>query len=447
MPDRGTRFLLTDRALRAALGQVDRGKVRYLTDHDGTRSGVTLTVKLQGRATGPRAYWLVRYTLDGRRRELSLGTYPELPLQQARERRRELARRYAAGERDLHAVVEAEEEARRRAREEAARERERRRQTLGALLEAYAEDLEARGRGKWARQVRDHLRRYLLPLAERPAHEIRAEDLVAVLARLRERGLTRTPGILRTMLHAAYQAAIRAPYDYRIHPALRGFRLERNPAAVLPPERGSRRDRTLEEAELRLVLARLEALAEGSLPARAVLAAVLLGGQRPLQLARARLEHLHGDVLVLHDRKGRRSEPRLHLVPLAGPGGAIVRRQAELAPAFGGWLFSSTGRVPLDVNSLSKVARRLSGELYAAGAIHAPFQLKDLRRSVETLLARLGVSRDVRAQLLSHGVGGIQGLHYDRHAYLDEKRAAIERLARWWREDGGVVVPFPGASP
>ena len=326
------------------------------------------------------------------------------------------------------------------------RERERRRQTLGALLEAYAEDLEARGRGDSAREVRYYRSRYLAPLAERPAHEVGPEELTAVLQALIRAGLRRVPDIARAILHAAYQAAIRAPYDHRAHPALGRFRLERNPAAVLPPGRITRRGRTLEETELRLVLARLEALAEGSLPARAVLAALLLGGQRPLQLARARLEHLQGDVLVLHDRKGRRSEPRLHLVPLAGPGGEIVRRQAELAPALGGWLFSSTGRGSLDVNSLSKVARRLSGELYKAGAIHALFQLKDLRRSVETLLARLGVSRDVRAQLLSHGVGGIQGLHYDRHAYLDEKRAAIERLVRWWREDGGVVVPFPGAS-
>ncbi|RMG16267.1 MAG: DUF4102 domain-containing protein, partial [Deltaproteobacteria bacterium] len=245
MSESSTRFLLTDRALRGALGRLRPGEVRYLTDHEGTRSGVTLTAKLQGRATGPRAYWLVRYSLDGRRRELSLGTYPELPLQHARERKRELARRYAAGERDLHAVVAAEEEARRRAREEAARERERQRLTFGALLEAYAEELESRGKSRWGNEVRAHLRRYLQCLAELPAHEVGPEELVDVIAKVRERGLRRTADIIRTMVHAAYQAALRAPYDHRAHPALRRFRLESNPAAALPAGEVTRRERVL----------------------------------------------------------------------------------------------------------------------------------------------------------------------------------------------------------
>jgi hypothetical protein len=41
------------------------------------------------------------------------------------------------------------------------------------------------------------------------------------------------------------------------------------------------------------------------------------------------------------------------------------------------------------------------------------------------MLAALGISRDTRAQLLSHGLGGVQAVHYDRHGYADEKRAAL----------------------
>jgi hypothetical protein len=33
----------------------------------------------------------------------------------------------------------------------------------------------------------------------------------------------------------------------------------------------------------------------------------------------------------------------------------------------------------------------------------------------------MGVSRDIRAQLLSHGISGVQAQHYDRHDYLKEK--------------------------
>ena len=53
----------------------------------------------------------------------------------------------------------------------------------------------------------------------------------------------------------------------------------------------------------------------------------------------------------------------------------------------------------------------------------------DIRRTVETRLQALGVSRDVRAQLLSHGrSGGVQAKHYERHDFLKEKAAA---LALW----------------
>src|SRR5438552_10230616 len=57
------------------------------------------------------------------------------------------------------------------------------------------------------------------------------------------------------------------------------------------------------------------------------------------------------------------------------------------------------------------------------------FSLRDLRRTAETHLAALGVSSDVRAQLQSHGLGGIQSRHYDRHDYMGQKAEAIRKWA------------------
>ena len=39
------------------------------------------------------------------------------------------------------------------------------------------------------------------------------------------------------------------------------------------------------------------------------------------------------------------------------------------------------------------------------------------------------MSRDIRSQVQSHGLGGVQQRHYDRHEYFDEKRATLELLA------------------
>ena len=69
--------------------------------------------------------------------------------------------------------------------------------------------------------------------------------------------------------------------------------------------------------------------------------------------------------------------------------------------------------------------RTLSAAEVCAGIGGEPFNLRDIRRTVETMLAGLGISKDTRAQLLSHGISGVQAAHYDRHAYTDEKRAAL----------------------
>ena len=74
-----------------------------------------------------------------------------------------------------------------------------------------------------------------------------------------------------------------------------------------------------------------------------------------------------------------------------------------------------------------------------------PFTPKDIRRTVETTLASLGVSKEHRAQLLSHGRGDKIAQAYDKHNYLEEKRQALET----WRgflqgraDDGAKVVPM-----
>jgi hypothetical protein len=70
----------------------------------------------------------------------------------------------------------------------------------------------------------------------------------------------------------------------------------------------------------------------------------------------------------------------------------------------------------------------ISSKLVAAKAVSSPFTYGDLRRTAETTLAYLKVTKDIRAQLLSHGLGGVQHRHYDRHAYKDEKIAALLQL-------------------
>lgn len=56
------------------------------------------------------------------------------------------------------------------------------------------------------------------------------------------------------------------------------------------------------------------------------------------------------------------------------------------------------------------------------------FQAKRILSGVETLLASVRISSEIRGRLQSHGVSGVQARHYDGHDYLAEKRQALMTL-------------------
>ena len=90
------------------------------------------------------------------------------------------------------------------------------------------------------------------------------------------------------------------------------------------------------------------------------------------------------------------------------------------------YLFSNTKGTHLRSETMSEAAGEISEAMVLSARSRSPFKLSDIRRTCETMLARMGVSKGIRAQLLSHGLGGVQQRHYDRHEYFDEKRAALK---------------------
>ncbi|MFC5769169.1 tyrosine-type recombinase/integrase [Thauera sinica] len=180
----------------------------------------------------------------------------------------------------------------------------------------------------------------------------------------------------------------------------------------------------------------LQALGD-DLPDLALQLALLAGGQRMVQLLRAKVSDYDPDTqtLRLWDGKGKRTAAREHLLPLAPNAAALAaglverarRREAERAKAedraanmAGLWLFSTHGKVAMTATTPGDRVAEISASMGDEA-----FDLRDIRRTVETMLAAMGISKDIRAQLLSHGISGVQSAHYDRHAYIDEKRAAL----------------------
>lgn len=58
----------------------------------------------------------------------------------------------------------------------------------------------------------------------------------------------------------------------------------------------------------------------------------------------------------------------------------------------------------------------------------AHFSVHDLRRTFRTICAKLGISGEVAERCLNHKLKGVEGI-YDRHDYLEERRVAHQRVA------------------
>ena len=376
------------------------------------------------RATRSAQAYVWQGKLRGRDVRITLGSVAAWTLEDARRQARELQRMVDQGKdpRDLkrseaekHAATLAAEAAAQKERAEAGK------WTLRRLCSTYCDHLTARGKGRSAADAESLFRCHLPDdVADLPAREVASRQLAEAVRKVVEANKERTAGKMRSYLFAAYKAAQRAPYDARLPADFIGFAVESNPVEPLPPIEVKAGHRTLDDAELREYLGRLTDAAAD----RLLLVALLAGGQRLQQLGRATLADFNAQAgtLRLWDAKGKRKEPREHVLPLGARALAEVEQLAAQARERGSeHLFSHSGRVPVRLETISKrvteIAKAMAGK---------PFQGRDLRRTCETMLAAMGISRDVRAQLLSHGLGGVQQAHYDRHSYMDEKRAALE---------------------
>jgi integrase len=430
---------LTTNTLRAAW----RGKDQWLSD-GGARGGGRLVARL----TRDGVALLFQYFAhDGRKRFLPLGPYDAsgargLSLPKARDRAAELSALYRAGTMDLHGHFERQRETEERARkaeQDAARRAQEvaQRSTLKQLLDAYVAHLERLGKQS-ARDVRSIFETHVFEAApligSRKAAEVTMDEFVELIGKLTEAGKGRTAAKLRSYLRAAYSLAIRSKTDPAAPLAMRAFGVEINPlASVGALSQYSRaRNRVLSGPELAAFLNRLDALKVG--PQRdALQLCLILGGQRPAQLLRVKPGDIDLDAgtVTLYDPKGARQQPRRHVLPLTVDASKILKRRIEEAeegereP-----LFSTDGRTSMRHETVSTLVADISEKMVKEKEAREPFQLRDIRRTCETMLASLSVSSDIRAQLQSHGLGGVQHRHYDRHEYSLEKRAALEKWAR-----------------
>jgi integrase len=154
---------------------------------------------------------------------------------------------------------------------------------------------------------------------------------------------------------------------------------------------------------------------------RSCIKLLMLTGCRSGEIGGLRRDEIKDDMIVLHGNRVKNK--RTHVVPLSAPAQAILAAQQPMEGDFvfcGTRAFASWGRGKSDLDQ----------RLVAAGEKLDHWSQHDLRRSVATHMAEIGIAPHIIEAVLNHVSGhkaGVAGI-YNRATYEKEKRTA---LALW----------------
>lgn len=402
-----------------------------------------------------RKVFFFLYRVDGKRRFLNLGSYktkdnPDgITLAKAREE-------YEAERARVRALKSGRSEGADPVEEARIMRQQRQEQRYEAAKTPTVSDLAAEFLEKWVkkrkveRSVYDDTRtleKDVLPKwGKRKAKDIRRRDAILLLEEIAERA----PGQARNVLKVA-----RKMFSF----ALQREIVEINPFAMItgsvPELAPGKRERVLSAEEVKLLWERLGAeTISGSDETRKCLKLILVTGQRPGEVAGIHRDEIVGRWWTIPAARAKNGqEHRVYLTDTA----------LELIGNAEGYIFPSPkGTSGMTVNALSHSLRNNfdfpvrdeKGKLVLGadgkhktenrlGVQH--FTPHDLRRTVRTFLAEIGVPRDHSEAVLNHKLQGIEGV-YNRYKYQAEIQAALESWERKLRSiltgEAGKVIPM-----
>jgi integrase len=315
--------------------------------------------------------------------------------------------------------------------------------TFGSLMTDYANELERQGKTSHSK-VRGIFKLHLMErspkLAKTPASLVTAEQVADLLRSLSEAGKERTAGKVRSYCRAAFEMARTSKLNLQVPVHFKNYAVQHNPAAEtvaikLVPDKNP-----LMPVHLRQYWQVIE-------PLQGVKGAVLrlhllTGGQRIEQLRQLLRSNVGEGAITLLDAKGRTGRgARLHSIPLMPAAREALHTLLALNP--GEFPLSVDGGTsPVSAKAIADWAKdAVTGlEWVSTDKPVGQFQAKRIRSGVETALASLRVSQEIRGHLLSHGVTGVQAASYDGHDYASQKLEALETLYRFLTETSASVV-------
>lgn len=388
--------------------------------------------------------WLFIYTLAGKRRQMNLGDYPDIPLIKARERHIDALQALKDGKDPQEVGFEWHRNPQ-RDREEHARlqEEDRRNPTVDRLAKEYLEKHAKPKKRNWAEDER-MINVHLLPAwGGRKAAGIKKRDVVLLLEDVMERG--------PAMANAVFKL-VRKMFAFAVERDI----LEHTPCMGLKePAATKSRERSLSEEEIRNLWNGLDH-AGMSYDSKQALKLILVTAQRPGEVIGMHSREIDDRWWTIPAERAKNKQPhRVYLTDIA----------LEIIGKAEGYIFptpvdrtrlNKPGRGHIDKNVLSSAVRKNlkgytrlrparhpnAGKVAKIGKVREERKLvidhftpHDLRRTAATFLSEIGFMDEVIDSVLGHKKQGIIKV-YNRNRYDKEKQQALEA---WERRLRGIL--------
>ncbi len=369
--------------------------------------------------TGGRL-WRLKYRYNGKEKKLSLGSYPETGLKEARDKRDEARRLLAAGI-DPSQKKKADKVA--RALQSA--------NTFRAVAEEYLAKRDREGleavtidKSKWLLDL------LAVKIGTRPIAEITAPELLAALQRIEKQGKLETAKRMRSFASRVFRygvATVRCAHD-----------IAKDLQGALTAPTVTHRAAVLKPAAVGELLRAIDGCTgyPSTVLALRIAPHVFV---RPGELRSAEWEEVDFEKAVWTIPGSKMKMGKDHHVPLSRQSVALLR-EAEKLSAGQRYVFpsfSSTKR-PISENTLNLALRRL-------GFTGTQMTAHGFRAIASTLLNESGKwNPDAIERALAHGQDNGVRAAYHRGAYWDER----VRMAQWWSDHldslraGGKVIPL-----
>ena len=359
--------------------------------------------------------WIFRYMIDGRARRMTLGRYPTVSLADARQLHgaamQEVERGFDPGAKKLEAKA---------ARKAAP--------TVADLLEEFW-DMELQNTPSGKERKRLMVKDVLPAWGTRKVATITRRDAVLLADTVRERAAVtanRLQGVMVRMFNFAAERGI----------------LEHSPLLGMKKKPEQARKRVLTDEEIKLLWGVLD-LEDRTVDiyrvSKLALKMILLTGQRPGEVCGMTWDEIEGNTWAIPANRMKGKDA--HTVPLSTMAQDVIEQARIYAKSDNPFVFQSSHKkkTPLTTNALSRAILRHWSEI----GFKEKFTPHDLRRTLRTRLAEIGIDDIVAERVLGHKLQGIMAV-YNRHSYDTEKRVALEKWAKKLRVILGIEEPAQG---